>query len=30
VIYEQLSPQSRLEVIKPDAFCWQFWAKKAA
>jgi hypothetical protein len=30
VIYEQLSPQSRLEVIKPDASCWQFWARKAA
>jgi hypothetical protein len=30
VIYGQLSPQSRLEVIKPDASCWQFWATKAA
>lgn len=30
VIYEHLSPKSRLEVIKPDASCWQFWSRKAA
>lgn len=30
VIYEQLSPQSRHELIKPDGSCWQFWTAKAA